>query len=81
MLFISIAIVWLAAVALCFAVCAMARRGDTEERTERQASVGVRPASSRTGLVVWGKLPELKLRDRGLASRAGGGITAPHGSR
>ncbi len=61
--------------ALCVGLCVMARRGDTE----RPARPGTRPAPSRAGLVVWEKLPELAVRDRGLSS--GVRLTVHHDAR
>jgi hypothetical protein len=56
----------------------MARRGETEG--ERSGAVELRPSTSTaasTALVVWEKLPELKLRDRRFAS-GHRGLTAHH---
>lgn len=64
MLFALISIAWLAVMTLIWAVCMMARRGESLPSAER----GGPPTDD--GLVIWEDLPELSLKD---ARRTAGG--------
>ncbi len=61
MLFALIPIAWLTVVALCWAACAAAARGDVESSPHAGAQARARRRNSATGdgLVVWEGLPEL----------------------
>ena len=65
MLFALISIVWLAVMALLWALCRMAQRGD---ESPPSADHGDPPTGD--GVVVWGALPELSLQDTRHTSRA-----------
>lgn len=68
MIFALIPIVWLTVVALCWAACAMAQRGDADPGPSTEPSA---PASC-LGLVVWEDLPELTVQDAWLTARGVG---------
>jgi hypothetical protein len=68
MLFVLIPIAWLSLIAICWAVCGMAQRGDAEPRP--QSRVDQSDASSDAELVVWEELLEPTVRDTRRASAA-----------
>lgn len=76
MLIALIPIAWLTLIALCWAACAMAQRGDAESargdaglRRADAADAGLSPRSDRraaatgAGLLIWEGLPELTVAD------------------
>jgi hypothetical protein len=77
MIFLVIAVAWIAIATLCCSVCVLAARGDGRGAEARAAETGVaeiRPAETvaagrrrkgpdREGLVVWEGLPELRVKD------------------
>jgi hypothetical protein len=66
MLFVLIPIAWLSLIAICWAACGMAQRGDVELRP--QSRVDQSDASSNAELVVWEELLEPTVRDTRRAS-------------
>lgn len=66
MLFVLIPIAWLSLIALCWAACGMAQRGDVELRP--QSRVDQSDVSSNAELVAWEELLEPTVRDTRRAS-------------
>jgi hypothetical protein len=68
MLFVLIALAWLAIGALCWAVCMMAQRGEVES-SPPSADRGGPATATGESLVVWEGLPELTVQDVRLKTR------------
>lgn len=61
MLFVLIPIVWLSLIAICWATCGMAQRGDAE--LQPQSRVDQSDASSDAELEIWEELLDPTVRD------------------
>jgi hypothetical protein len=66
MLFVLILIAWLSLIAICWAACGMAQRGDIDLRPGSQIDQG--DASSGVELMVWEELLEPTVQDTRRAS-------------
>jgi hypothetical protein len=60
MIFLLIAIGWIAIALLCWGACALAARGDGRE-TGKPIGARQKKTQNREGLVVWETLPELRV--------------------
>jgi hypothetical protein len=68
MLFVLIPIAWLSLIAICWAACGMAQRGDAQPRPRSSGDQSDTPSDTELG--VWEELLEPTIRDTRRASTA-----------